>query len=791
MSSTNKTAHYELPQFVENDIFNPLVDDNDAFSKIDTALYNIANAESASADEITAVKNRVSTVEGKVTALETQNGNTPLTTSAQTISGAVNELKGREDAIDARLDVVEDDINNVNTGLKVKLNNLESDVTDIETSISSMSSDITSIHNDITAVNTDVDNVSNALATEKSDRISADNTIRSSISTVASSVTTETNNRTAADATLQSAINAETSARESADALLQSEIDELVSPSGEAPSVAEVENARIGFDGTTYPNLGTAIRTQAEDINYKVNVINDSLVPTLNSTDLWEIGGINAETGANATAATRVRTKKYLPDNVKIFKLSTNNYSTIESRAFKVMAYDIEDNFVGSLKTDLTLTTAGDENSFTVLDMQKVKALYPSYKFRVTCYAGGGASVTISEASSYYMTNALYDVVDNANMIDNMPLSTAEKIINTIEFMRGAIDATTGNIIDSSYRIYTKRNIPANVAKITAPTDRNFFIYAYNKDGTFVGEHKSDNTFVTDNTGNGYHEFDMSYLFAKFPAYNFKISIYSTTADPATLADVPNIVIKNTFGLLPNISKIRVAQYNIGKFNWGHTGGLSTDVETKIMNYKRYFGKEKIDILGLQEYTDYIDTNETYASDATLFDDVYWYKSYQYREKNIKSNFPCYYTDFTYLHTEGDVPADCIYGDFVINGKVVQVITGNLNVESSLEEKYRALDKLTNQIVNNDNVICCFDMNTTTEAQALAVKSYLENKGYKLANWGYFGFMPTDKPTVTTYRCIDNIFVKGDIEIVNAEVPAVYDDLSSDHLPIIADLVIK
>ena len=125
MSSTNKTAHYELPQFVENDIFNPLVDDNDAYNKIDTALYNIADAEADDAAEIISIKSRLDSAEGDIDALEAQAGNSVLTTTAQTLSGAVNELKSGEDSLDGRLDTVEDDINNLTTGLKVKVEALE------------------------------------------------------------------------------------------------------------------------------------------------------------------------------------------------------------------------------------------------------------------------------------------------------------------------------------------------------------------------------------------------------------------------------------------------------------------------------------------------------------------------------------------------------------------------------------------------------------------------------------------------------------------------------------------
>ena len=70
MSSTNKTTYYELPQFVDNDIFNPLVDDNDAYAKIDTALHNIAEAETSHESDIVSVKSRLDSAEGDIDALE-------------------------------------------------------------------------------------------------------------------------------------------------------------------------------------------------------------------------------------------------------------------------------------------------------------------------------------------------------------------------------------------------------------------------------------------------------------------------------------------------------------------------------------------------------------------------------------------------------------------------------------------------------------------------------------------------------------------------------------------------
>ena len=138
MSSTNKTTYYELPQFVDNDIFNPLVDDNDAYSKIDTALHNIANAEADDASDIVGIKSRLDSAEGDIDALKEQNGNSVLTTTAQTLSGAVNELDADISSLDGRLDIVEDDINNVSTGLKAKVDALETAMSTAEGDIDNL-----------------------------------------------------------------------------------------------------------------------------------------------------------------------------------------------------------------------------------------------------------------------------------------------------------------------------------------------------------------------------------------------------------------------------------------------------------------------------------------------------------------------------------------------------------------------------------------------------------------------------------------------------------------------------
>lgn len=90
---TNETVNYKLSQFVGTDIPNPLVDYNGDMEKIDTAIKDVADAAVAE--------------ESRVAALEAQNGNATLDTTAQTLSEAVNELKGGVDGLDTRMTTAE------------------------------------------------------------------------------------------------------------------------------------------------------------------------------------------------------------------------------------------------------------------------------------------------------------------------------------------------------------------------------------------------------------------------------------------------------------------------------------------------------------------------------------------------------------------------------------------------------------------------------------------------------------------------------------------------------------
>lgn len=115
------------------------------------------------------------------------------------------------------------------------------------------------------------------------------------------------------------AVSAEAAARASADSNLQSQINQIVAPSGEAPSAAEVQNARIGADGVTYSTLGDAIRGQVTDLK---STLNDSSLETIPVTLVQ--GGIDPAVVMDVPHTDRIRTDEYI-DFDSFISASVNN----------------------------------------------------------------------------------------------------------------------------------------------------------------------------------------------------------------------------------------------------------------------------------------------------------------------------------------------------------------------------------------------------------------------------------------------------------------------------------
>lgn len=144
-------------------------------------------------------------------------------------------------------------------------------------------------------------------ATQVMDQLQSVQAFKNQMDANTSGLAAETAARIAADDTLQTHINTEAQTRAAQDTNLQQQINQLVAPSGEAPSAAEVENARIGANGLTYSTLGDAIRGQITDLDNQIAPFYDLFtVPVtfnnLATASLWAVGqAIQASTGYTDT----------------------------------------------------------------------------------------------------------------------------------------------------------------------------------------------------------------------------------------------------------------------------------------------------------------------------------------------------------------------------------------------------------------------------------------------------------------------------------------------------------
>lgn len=119
----------------------------------------------------------------------------------------------------------------------------------------------------------------------------------------------------------------------SKDENLQAQINEIIAPTGEAPSAAEVENARIGADNYVYPTLGDAIRDQISDVKTVLNHLNGQAIT-------WIDGAFIRESGARESASYSYTDYIALPLGAIVY------LRTFMSTLARVCFYDADKHFI-------------------------------------------------------------------------------------------------------------------------------------------------------------------------------------------------------------------------------------------------------------------------------------------------------------------------------------------------------------------------------------------------------------------------------------------------------------
>ena len=406
-----------------------------------------------------------------------------------------------------------------------------------------------------------------------------------------------------------------------------------------------------------------------------------------------------------------------------------------------------------------------------------------------------GVILRINTVSGSTLSNATIEahmLMEESNKGIGNALNTLKKkeLFNVSEWVNGGYNYSNGSISSSSPRIYTPNYINDFVSEIYSDdADGRFLLYAWDQADTYVGAWLN-NAFSTSDVSDlvtvNFNKFRASY-----PNYKFKLTYKKTSGDVTISTVGTNIHERNIIYIYDeNPVRLKIIGYNIGKFNYGNTGGLSSNVAEKIANYKQFFADQQADAVCMVEFPTNIDSGGTYPAKETIFSDVFMNFGTVTAETAIATNCNASGTQFSWLHVTGEPQSRAAWVECKIDSKVVAIVTGALMVDATQAQKESHLAKLFTKLSGYDYVIMYLDTNVASAEEASALKTVFNTAGYKTGNWGYFGYKNTYNLSSQDYKCIDNIFVKGNIKLTSFDVPNVYADLSSDHFPVVSEVVI-
>lgn len=271
--------------------------------------------------------------------------------------------------------------------------------------------------------------------------------------------------RQAADNTLQGNINSEAATRATADASLQSQINQLVAPEGAAPSAAEVENARVGADGTVYQTLGDAIRGQVTDVKTAIDYSNDAVK---NIEDILAI-----TRSASATSAVGGGVEKTV---IPFFNFTSGDQVTVtipSAISNAVYIYVYYEN--GTRFTSQSIAAGNTSKTFTVTETIKNGS--------VSIFTNGTTDVTVAITS----VSAGSKTIDEINIrIDNV-----EGVKTDVEALETMLDVSKDITVTQTVNNATVVAIPdidlsagdAVSCTLADPIAKAFYLYVYDENG--------------------------------------------------------------------------------------------------------------------------------------------------------------------------------------------------------------------------------------------------------------------------------------------------------------------
>jgi hypothetical protein len=315
--------------------------------------------------------------------------------------------------------------------------------------------------------------------------------------------------------------------------------------------------------------------------------------------------------------------------------------------------------------------------------------------------------------------------------------------------------------------------------------------------------------------------FDYQYIYAFFDEYDrvikytgvwsngninipyntkfIRLSIRKPDDSKITINDYKNsgIYIKESGVFYNEQIKLKVMTYNIGEYSYGVSPYyLSDNYDEKLNNYKKFFMTQNCDLIGFQEQGTYLDENHTVLANDMLFDYLYPYNNDAPNWTCIKSKYKLGGNGYGIFSASN---RKYVFSTLIIGKKEIFIMCVHLtpNPGQEQDEKRDAeIAEILSLVSSKDYFIIFGDFN----AQTPELFNNFINAGYKIANGGYlpfewtYSFNKTDfsnnNPS-SSIRYFDNIITSSNIIINDSYKVNTYNDLSSDHIPFIADLIIN
>lgn len=518
-------------------------------------------------------------------------------------------------------------------------------------------------------------------------------------------------------------------------------------PNGSTTGDAELIDGRIDYTGRTFTNIGTSIRTNERGVTSILDVILSYIggtLPTLIPNSYVSTSGdIHDYSGWVRTDYIEINSSKPL----FIYATGTNDNNPYN--AF----YDVNKNFISNFYVSNGL------NNRTPPKNAKYIILSAPYTF--TCI--------ISESNK---NNSIFDVINRSTYkhdynnlfpLTDWNLGTYTTNINT------RIHSTKVEAWGGGHYQITYMNDNYRVA-----------VNSYDENGDLIYE-------------GGYLNHLSNVILDNRTRYiSFLVCRTDDTSiqpDDMLSAGI-SFKLKHTPSL--NCDRLKIMSFNVGGFHYGTGTSIPDDIYTeKVKNWKSFIMSTKVDVLSIQEFYDWLNSGHT-VSTFTLFDPIFKYVVRGWQNVIEYSKYPLIeYVDGDYLGDDDNTKRGYTISHIIVNGKKIAIANVHLYYdESAIDVRKAQINKLITLLSSEKYVIITGDFNVANKSE---YQPFID-AGYILSNGGYLDFTSTwpanPNQSVSHEWYTDNIMVSSNIVVENVTIPDTYDLLTSDHKPIIAELII-